>query len=77
MLELLCEHQLFAKLSKCLFTKDHINYLRHMISKDGVATDDEKITAMGNWPIPANATNLRGFLILTGFYRKFVLATRS
>lgn len=71
-LDLLKQHQLFAKLSKCSFGQTSINYLGHIISDQGVATDPEKTIAMENWPTPTNATDLRGFLGLTGYYRKFV-----
>ncbi|MCI06874.1 hypothetical protein A2U01_0027935, partial [Trifolium medium] len=44
----------------------------HIISKDGIQADPSKIQAMVDWPQPASITMLRGFLGLTGFYRKFI-----
>ena len=53
-LQLLREHNLYAKLSKCDFYKDKIHYLGHIISNEGIYVDPEKIEAIMNWPTPRN-----------------------
>ncbi|GKE00805.1 transposon ty3-G gag-pol polyprotein [Tanacetum coccineum] len=71
-LEALRQNTLYAKQSKCVFGTERVEYLYHVIIKDGVATNGSKIEAMQNWPIPANVKQLRGFLGLTCYYRRFV-----
>lgn len=70
--QILTDHQLKVKHSKCSFAQSKLAYLGHIISTNGVATDDEKITAVRNWPVPTSVKELRSFLGLAGYYRKFV-----
>ena len=72
MLDKLRKHQLFAKMSKCSFWQRKIGFLGHVVSEEGVAVDSEKITAISEWPTPKNATEIRSFLGLAGYYRKYV-----
>jgi predicted aspartyl protease len=71
-LTVLAQHQLFAKLSKCHFAVAEIEYLGHLISAQGVRADPSKLEAMVDWPVPQTIKSLRGFLGLTGYYRKFI-----
>jgi hypothetical protein len=71
-LQLLKEKQLYAKPSKCFFGVKEVEYLGHIVSHEGVKVDSNKIKAMMDWLIPKTLKNLRGFLGLTGYYRKFV-----
>jgi len=71
-LQLLQQHQLYAKLSKCLFGLQQVDYLGHTVSGQGVTMDSDKVEAMLQWPIPVTIKQLRGFLGLIGYYRKFI-----
>jgi hypothetical protein len=71
-LSLLSQHHLFLKQSKCAFGASEVEYLGHLMGKDGVRVDPKKIEAMQDWPHPKTLKSLRGFLGLTGYYRKFV-----
>jgi hypothetical protein len=68
----LANDQWVVKLKKCSFAKQEIHYLGHILSAQGVQTDPEKVSAVMQWPTPANVRELRGFLGLAGFYRRFV-----
>ena len=71
-LETLRKEQLYAKLSKCEFWLNSISFLGHVISDNGVAVDPQKIKAVSEWPRPTNVTEVRSFLGLAGYYRRFV-----
>jgi hypothetical protein len=71
-LQVLREHQLYAKLRKRSFYQKQIHYLGHIISKDGITVDLEKIEAIREWSAPKNVTEVRSFMGLTGYYRRFI-----
>lgn len=71
-LEILRQNQFFAKRSKCQFGTQQIEYLGHIITQQGVATDPAKVEAMQAWPVPKSVKALKGFLGLTGYYRRFI-----
>lgn len=64
--------QFKVKLSKCSFAKTELTYLGHVISADGVATDPTKVDIVKNWPTPIFVKEVRSFLGLAGYYRKYV-----
>jgi hypothetical protein len=71
-LQVLREHQLYSKLSKCSFYQKKIHYLGHIISKDGIVMDPEKIEAIREWSTSKNVTEVRSFISIVGYYRKFI-----
>jgi hypothetical protein len=70
--ELLEQDQWRLKLSKCSFAQTQIAYLGHVISSSGVGTDPAKLDAIARWPTPVSVKELRSFLGLAGYYRRFV-----
>jgi hypothetical protein len=71
-LKLLASHSLVANKKKCYFGQKSVEYLGHMITEEGVAVDPCKIKSVISWPQPKNVKGVRGFLGLTGYYRKFI-----
>ena len=49
-----------------------MSFLGHVISKEGVQVDSKKVEAVSNWPRPTNVTEIRSFLGMAGYYRRFV-----
>jgi hypothetical protein len=72
-LQVLREHQLYAKLSKCSFYQRHIHYLGHIISEEGIIVDPEKVESIREWSAPRNVAEVRSFMGLTGYYRRFIV----
>jgi hypothetical protein len=66
------EKQLYAKISKCAFGVQEVEYLGHIVSQEGVKVYPNKIKSMREWPIPKTLKKLRRFLGLTEYYHKFV-----
>lgn len=71
-LKILRENQLFANFSKGSFGKSELKYLGYIVTANRVKADPAKISAMVDWPLATTIKDLRGFLGLTGYYRKFV-----
>jgi hypothetical protein len=71
-LDKLREDSLFAKMKKCEWGIQEVEYLRHIIKPGQVAMDPKKIQAVKEWPIPQTVKNVQAFLGLANFYRRFV-----
>ncbi|GJT36216.1 putative mitochondrial protein [Tanacetum coccineum] len=71
-LQVMRENTLFVKKSKYMFGTSTVEYLGHVISGMGVATDPSKIQVIQDWPVPTNIKQIRGFLGLTRYYRRFI-----
>ncbi|KAF5798896.1 putative nucleotidyltransferase, Ribonuclease H [Helianthus annuus] len=71
-LELLRKEQLYAKFSKCDFWLREVHFLGHVVNKDGIHVDPSKVDSIKNWPAPRTPTEIRQFLGLAGYYRRFI-----
>jgi hypothetical protein len=71
-ISLLEKNNFYAKILKCSFGKKEVEYLGHIISQKGVKVDPSKIKEITEWPKPNNISKLSGFLILIGYYRRFI-----
>jgi hypothetical protein len=71
-LKTLREHRLYVKLSKCEFWLKEVAFLRHVISAEGIFVDPRKVEVLLKWERPTNVTEIRSFLGLAGYYRRFI-----
>ncbi len=71
-MQVLREHKILIKASKCTWGQEELPYLGHIVSKDGIKVDPKKIQAVADWPEPQNLTELQQFLGLTNFFRKYI-----
>ncbi|KAJ0950618.1 putative nucleotidyltransferase, Ribonuclease H [Helianthus annuus] len=71
-LELLRKEQLYAKFSKCDFWIREVHFLGHIINEMGIHVDPAKIDAIRNWAAPKNPSEVRQFLGLAGYHRRFI-----
>ena len=71
-MQLLEKAQLYCKLSKCTFGQKETKFLGHIVGADGIQVDPQKVSVLLNWPRPANVADVRSFLGLAVYFRKFV-----
>jgi hypothetical protein len=71
-LQKLRENQLCAKLNKCEFWLNEVSFLGHIISKGGISVDPGKVKDILSWNAPQNISDIRSFLGLAGYYRRFI-----
>lgn len=72
-LQILRDNQLYAKFSKCDLWVKEVNFLGHIISKNDLSVDLAKIQTILEWHIPHIVTDIRSFLGLASFYRRFII----
>ncbi|GJV16337.1 putative reverse transcriptase domain-containing protein [Tanacetum coccineum] len=71
-LDLLKEEKLYAKFSKCEFWLKEVQFLGHVVNRDGIHVDPSKVESVKNWKTPESPTEIRSFLGLAGYYRRFI-----
>ncbi|GJV04613.1 reverse transcriptase domain-containing protein [Tanacetum coccineum] len=71
-LELLRKENLYAKFSKCEFWLQKVHFLGHVLNQNGIHEDPSKIEAVKNWKTPTTPSEIRSFLGLAGYYRRFI-----
>lgn len=66
------KHKLKVTPDKCSFFRKEVNFLGHVITDNGFYPDESKISAVQNFPIPKNQTDIKSFIGLAGYYRRFI-----
>ena len=72
MLSILREGKFYAKLSKCSFFQASTRFLGYVVDQEGIQMDPDKVSAIRDWPLPTNVSELRSFLGLCNHYKRFI-----
>ncbi|GJX98980.1 reverse transcriptase domain-containing protein [Tanacetum coccineum] len=72
LLEILTKEELYAKFSKCEFWLQEVHFLGHVVNQGGIHVDPSKIEAVKNWKAPTTPSEVRSFLGMAGYYRRFI-----
>ena len=70
--QILREKKLYARFKKCKFWLNQVVFLGHVISEEGISVDPSKVEVVVDWARPTNVSEVRSFLGLVGYYRRFV-----
>ena len=70
--DILRKAKLYIKLSKCTFAAPDVGFLGHIVGQDGIRADPDKVKALVDWKAPLNISELRSFLGLATYFRKFI-----
>nr|GEV79395.1 putative reverse transcriptase domain-containing protein [Tanacetum cinerariifolium] len=71
-LDLLKKEKLYAKFSKCEFWLKEVQFLGHVVNRDGINLDPSKVKSVKSWKTPESPTEIRSFLGLASYYRRFI-----
>ena len=71
-LQTLRQYQLYVKFSKCEFWLSRVGFLGHVVSVDGIYVDPQEVEVVANWEQPTTVIEVRSFLGLAGYYRRFI-----
>ena len=71
-LDIMRRNQLKAKFAKCHFWRIEVQFLEHVVLENGIGVDPAKVAVVQEWRRPKNATDVRSFLGLAGYYRRFI-----